>query len=105
MKLIRFLMDINRIGCRFAECLAVGDDGGVGTMREETKGRQELAGKGQTDAGVATEQEATAARPAVSTREDGGRHHHPKDQDQHVDGETASAFPLRSIRLPRPRGK
>ena len=74
-------------------------------MREEAEGRQELAGKGQTDAGIAAEQEATAARPAVPTREDGGRHHHPEDENQHVNGETASALPLRSVRLPRPLGK
>lgn len=42
------------------ERLTIGDDRRMGTMREETKGRQELAGKGQTDAGFTAEQKATS---------------------------------------------
>ena len=42
----------------------------MGAMREEAQGRQELAGESQTDARLASEQEATAAGSAFPARED-----------------------------------
>lgn len=96
--LLSFLLLLGR-----AECLTSGDDGGMGAMRKEAERRQSLAGKGQTDAGLAAEQETALEGSTVAEGENAGRRDDPKDQDQHVHREVAGAFPFGSHRIARCR--